>query len=335
MSSISNPKISVLLPCYNAEKYIKDSIDSILAQTYQNIEFIIIDDGSTDLSLSIIKSLAATDPRIQFFSRENRGLAKTLNQGIDIASGRYIARMDQDDIAHPERLQKQFAFMENNPHVGVCGTWAQTFGTKSRLLKMPVTNNEIKARLFFESPFVHPAVMIRKDVLHHFKLYYRVVVAEDYDLWSRASKFCEYHNLPEVLLDYRIHPTQITSTQTNGVENSAMLIRYAQAEELLNQSLTNGERDSMAALTLRSSNTSPIFDVFSFCFKLAKANRLQQQYDHNHFINELYKRLRNALRKSDKPARMLAIRFFLKNGRSLVREFGVFKTISLVVRGLL
>ena len=114
--------VSVVLPVYNGAKYLRDAIDSMLAQSYANFELIIIDDGSTDDSINIIS--AFNDPRIRLYSQENQGLAATLNRGITLAKGAYIARQDQDDVSLPNRLSKQAAFLETNPDYGMVGTWA-------------------------------------------------------------------------------------------------------------------------------------------------------------------------------------------------------------------
>ena len=121
-----NPKVTVLMPVYNGEKYLKEAITSILLQTFDDFEFLIINDGSSDASVDIIQSFR--DPRIRLVHNDtNIGLIATLNKGLKLAHGKYVARMDQDDISLPRRLEKQTYFMDNNPDVGVCGTWIKLF----------------------------------------------------------------------------------------------------------------------------------------------------------------------------------------------------------------
>ena len=134
---MKSPQISVVMPAYNAEKYITEAIDSILFQTFKDFEFIIINDASTDSTKDIIESYK--DPRIKLVNNEqNKGVAKSLNIGISVACGKYIARMDADDIALPERFQKQFDFMEQHPNIDVCGSWAKKTGNENEIINNPV-----------------------------------------------------------------------------------------------------------------------------------------------------------------------------------------------------
>lgn len=148
-----NELISVILPVYNGEKYLKEAIESILNQTYTNFEFIIIDDGSKDSSLEIIKEYEKEDERIVAVSRENKGLIATLNEGIEKAKGKYIARMDQDDISLPNRFEEQLKIMENDKEIVVCGSWINVFGEnrKEKISKYFQYDKEIKANLIMSS----------------------------------------------------------------------------------------------------------------------------------------------------------------------------------------
>ena len=163
----SNPKISVLMPVYNAEKYIKQAIESILKQTYTNFDLIICYDESSDRSLKIIDEFKTKDARILISYGKRRGLVGALNDGIKLSRGQYIARMDADDISVASRLEEQVRFMDANPNIGVCGTWIETFGeVKKRYVSFfPSSDNALKVRLLFSVPFAHPSVMIRKKVI--------------------------------------------------------------------------------------------------------------------------------------------------------------------------
>lgn len=205
---MSTPAISVVMPVYNGEKYLREAIDSILNQTFSNFEFIILNDGSTDKTEEII--LSYTDPRIVYVkNEENLQIVKTLNKGIALAKGKYIARMDADDISMPERFAKQFAFMEANPDVGVCGTWLKTFGEISDVLQMPVSHDEILVTLLFNSCIMHPTVFMRKTVLCAQTVIYdeNYNKAEDYELWTRLIFKTKFANIPQALLNYRILDT--------------------------------------------------------------------------------------------------------------------------------
>jgi len=160
------PLISVVLPVFNGEKYIAESIKSILAQTEKNFELILVEDGSKDQSFSI--SCQFTDPRIKIRRQENRGLAEALNTGCSMAKGEFIARQDQDDISKPQRLEKQISYMLAHPECGLLGTWAQILeGEKmvARFHRHPTDADELRYELLFNNPFVHSSVMIRKTIL--------------------------------------------------------------------------------------------------------------------------------------------------------------------------
>jgi len=215
MNSDKTLKISVIMSAYNSEQYLNEAIESILNQTFGNFEFIITDDCSSDGSFEIIRSYAQKDKRIKYFrNSENLGLTKSLNNMIGTASGKYIARMDADDISMPDRFQKQFEFMENNPQTGVLGTNIIFFGNYNAESDLPADNEEIKAELLFRDVVMHPAVMIRRSVLDEFKLRYdeSFRISQDYDLWSRIICFTECANLPEHLLRYRFVDSNLTNS---------------------------------------------------------------------------------------------------------------------------
>lgn len=203
-------QVTVLMPVYNAEQYLREAIESILGQTHRDFEFLIIDDGSTDQSGAIINSYY--DPRIRAVPNGNNfGLIYTLNRGLDLAQGELIARMDADDISQPERLARQVAFLNNHVNVGVCGSWIEWFMGRELIDQFPVNDREIKQNLPYRCPFAHPAVMLRAAVLRRYRLRYDPCYphAEDYELWTRLASLTDFANLPEVLLKYRIHPGQI------------------------------------------------------------------------------------------------------------------------------
>ena len=196
---------------YNGETYLKESIESILNQTYKNFEFIIVDDHSSDNSLSTI--LSFDDSRIVVIrNTKNIGLAASLNKALKIAKGEYIARMDDDDISLPERIEKQIQFMDSHSSCGVLGTYAELFGSKTGFRKHASKSDELKIRTLFSCQFPHPTVLIRKKVLKDNKLEYneQFSTAQDYELWSRMIKITEFNTLPEILLKYRTHEKQIS-----------------------------------------------------------------------------------------------------------------------------
>lgn len=199
--------LTVLLPVFNGAQYIAEAVESILRQTYTNFELLVINDGSTDDTLAILEGFAARDARVRVVSRENRGLIATLNQGLALSNTDLIVRMDADDVALPNRLERQAIFMAEHPEVAVCGT-AMVFYETSEERHLPEGHDELKALSLFNTPVFHPTVIMRKSrVLAVGGYSSNAPCAEDYDLWERmlhaGSKFA---NLGEALLRYRLHP---------------------------------------------------------------------------------------------------------------------------------
>ncbi len=210
----SNPLVSVVVPVFNNHEYLRRALLSILHQTYRNLEIIVVDDGSTDNSLSAINAIH--DNRIVVLKNEkNRGIAFSLNAGIAKAQGELIARMDADDIALPDRIQRQVNYLCNHSRVGIVGSAAYQIDANERIKKIifsPETDIEIRCCLPFMAPFIHPTVMIRKKILTNFNLWYdeQTKFAQDYGLWCRVLDYTAGYNLPIPLLKYRHHAKSIS-----------------------------------------------------------------------------------------------------------------------------
>ena len=205
------PAVTVLMPVHNGAPYLKQAIESILAQTFSDFEFLIIDDGSTDDSSAIVSSY--TDPRIRLTANPgNLGLTETLNSGMRLARGRYVARMDCDDISHRRRLATQVAFMDAHGEVAVCGTWIRGFGAERFVKRYPLDDARIRAHLLFENAIAHPSAMLRRSVFIQLGLSYAssYANAEDYELWTRVPSCCKLANIDRILLYYRRHARQVS-----------------------------------------------------------------------------------------------------------------------------
>jgi glycosyltransferase involved in cell wall biosynthesis len=208
--------VSVLMPVYNCEKYVAQAIESILHQTFESFEFIIINDASTDHTQEIIASFQ--DPRIRVYQNStNLGLTRSLNIGIDLCKGKYIARMDGDDISHPDRLARQVTFLEDHPHTGLVGTDYERIasdGTRSGKIITHRTDWQlVHWMLYFENPIAHPTVCLRSDLIREVKGYdENFRYTQDYDLWDRLSGITHLANLPELLLFRRFGDESQTST---------------------------------------------------------------------------------------------------------------------------
>jgi glycosyltransferase involved in cell wall biosynthesis len=204
------PTVSVILPVWNCPTYVAEAIRSILGQTLVDFELIIVDDGSTDNTPAVLRTF--NDPRIKLITQDNRGLPGALNTGITHASGKYIARQDQDDISAPERLAAQVDYMEEHRECALLGTWARIYKENhatERYHRHPHHPLLLRYYLLFDNPFVHSSVLIRKSTLDEIGPYStdpERQPPEDFELWSRIAKVASVANLPRVLLSYREVP---------------------------------------------------------------------------------------------------------------------------------
>lgn len=275
-------KISVVMPVYNGEKYLNEAIDSIICQTFRNFELIIIDDGSNDNTSNIIKSY--NDERIVYIkNNENLGIAKTLNKGIEIAKGKYIARMDADDICYPYRLEKQYKFMEENLKIGLCGSSVEVFtDTTSNIHECPTDNEEIKVLQMFNTAFAHPSVIIRKDILDKYNLKYDEFYEgmEDYELWLKMSQFTQLANIKQVLLKYRNHDKQITKEINDEKYEKMRMIRNRVLRDI-NPYFTQEDTE---VLLMYSTNeifkyNEMIYKVYDLFERIIESNLKSKIYD--------------------------------------------------------
>jgi|SRR3989344_3638968 len=207
---MKNPKISVLMPVYNSARYLKVSVQSILNQTFKDFEFIIVDDMSFDKSWKIIKDLAKKDKRIVTFKNaKHLRTTKSLNIGLAIAKGKYIARMDADDWSYPDRLEKQFKFMETHPEVGVSGGSIEVCDKKLKILNIrryPLDDLKVRRIIFRFSPFAHPATIWRKKILDQVGGYNEnIPLSQDYELYFRIGRICKFGNIQDILIKLRTH----------------------------------------------------------------------------------------------------------------------------------
>lgn len=206
------PQVSVLMPVYNTAPYLREAMDSMLSQTFSDFELIVLNDCSPDNAEELLDTY--DDPRIvRYRGEKNAGLSNVLNVGIELARGKYIARMDSDDISLPNRLQVQVDYLETHPEIDLVSVGMQLFGAKEEMWIREQNPEKVKINALFHSPVLHASSVWRKDSFEKHGLRFRqeMVPAEDYDLWTRALlKGLKLVNLPEVLYKYRLHPNQAT-----------------------------------------------------------------------------------------------------------------------------
>ncbi|MCF8369945.1 MAG: glycosyltransferase [Bacteroidales bacterium] len=232
---MSKPLLSIIMLSYNAELYLNEAIESVLNQDLNNYELIIIDDGSSDNSLNIIKSF--NDKRIKIHQNEtNQGIVYSRNKGIRLSSGKYIGMLDSDDIALPGKFRKQVEFLEEHPDFGMVGSWALLIDKNGKLLrkkwKLSGIPDKIPSIMLFKNYFVQSSVVFRRDVLpdYLYKTGYEIV--EDYKLWMDILKKAKAWNLPEYLVKYRVHGKNMTITGEKIVKDNLVAVYKELIEEL-------------------------------------------------------------------------------------------------------
>ncbi len=302
------PKISVVTSVYNGQKYLREAIDSILNQTFKDFEFIIIDDGSTDNSGAIIQSY--NDTRIRLIQKENKGLAAALNVGIKAAKGKYIARMDADDISIPERLEKQLDFLENRRECVAVGSNAKVIDMNGAYLyisSQPSTWKEIKKKLP-SSPFFHSSTMFRKDTAIECGGYYEEIRHhfEDMVLWNKMADYGELWNIEKPLIKYRLVPLAITnrSLKTN-------LVMHNICNNILE--LGTVRKSDMEILDKITKKKSENWKMSNYFLKIGKV-----------YIE------RNFQRKKAYKNLILSIKYFLLNGKAWFNLILLFLPLSLI-----
>lgn len=218
---MKEPLVSVIISTYNEEKYIIDSINSILNQNYKNIEVIVVDDASTDNTVNLIKNLK--NDKIKLYINDvNKKLAYNLNFAILKSNGKYIARMDADDISRKNRIKIQVNYLESHKETDIIASFAKTFGDSNIIKKSLCSYDEVRATLLFTNPICHPTVMFRKSSID-FTYDERCVAGQDYELWSRIIDRKKIEILNEVLLDYRVvkrqrNPKYLQIQKENGLK---------------------------------------------------------------------------------------------------------------------
>ncbi len=243
---VMNPLVSILVPVYNTAPYLREAIDSMLDQTFADFELIVLDDCSPDNAEEILDTY--NDPRIvRYKGEKNVGLSNVLNVGIGMARGKYIARMDSDDISLPQRLQVQVDYLEKHPDVDLVSVGMRLFGAKEGTWIREINPEKVKIEALFHSPVLHASSVWRKDAFEKQGLRFRqeMVPAEDYDLWVRAMlKGLKLVNLPEVLYEYRIHEAQAT-VQTDKTAAKSREVQMAYLQEAL-PSLSDRNREAFS-----------------------------------------------------------------------------------------
>lgn len=238
----NNPLVSVLIPAYNAEKYIEPCLRAVMSQTYQNLEILVINDGSQDKTAAILEELAAADARLKIVhNSENLKLIATLNKGLQLAKGEFIARTDADDISRPDWIKTLLTFLLENPDIQAVGAGINMFKndphSDGRTHFYPLHHNDIIQEMMYSNPFAHPVMLIRSGLFHQNGLRYNCQYphAEDYKLWLEISKIGKLANVPKILLDYRLHDNNVSLVYKQEQLATTQKIRKEAIAYYLNQ----------------------------------------------------------------------------------------------------
>lgn len=280
---MATPTLSIILPVYNAETYVEEAVQSIISQTFTGFELIVVDDGSTDSSMDIVRSFA--DSRIRILSNDgNRGIVYSRNRGLNHAKGRYIAPFDADDIAHSCKFERQVTFLDSHPAYGMVGSWAWLIDAMGRMLKkrwrLSAPPERIPAILLFRNYFVQSTVVIRREAIPKggYKEGYDTV--EDYLMWTEVARKFRVWNLPEYLVSYRVHEHGVTSKEADLMPDRDARV-YAQLFKQLQIDLDKNSLYLLQCLKSGQSNHDLAFlhRMEAFLLQVMAHNRLLAVYD--------------------------------------------------------
>lgn len=287
--------ISVIMPCYNSERFVYNAIQSILEQTFPDFELIIVNDGSTDGTASIIQNIH--DSRIRYLELPvNKGNYTARNAGMEMAKGKYTCVMDSDDWSYPYRLQHQFDFLENHKSVACAGGFCEIIDEEERIsgvVRRPLTSSEIKVNLFRDNCIIHPTIMFRSHLVHTKKMVYndKMRYASDFDFMVRLSEQAPVRNMDEILIRYRSHPGQITQNKRAEQAGFADGVRIRQLEKL---GIKPSKKEAVLHLNLMKGSyieDDDLLECENWLNKIMEANFVKKI--HNDTL--LFKLLQNAM----------------------------------------
>ena len=331
------PKISVVMPVYNALNYVEESIKSILNQSYTNFELIILNDKSTDESLAILKKMQALDDRIILVDREiNSGPAIVRNQGVAMSKGSYIAFMDADDVSMPDRFEKQVNKLDQNPEIDVCGSWFTLFGenTDDQLIKHYENHDELKVQFLNECYIGNPTVMCRKEVFDSEQFDGTYFPMDDYELWSRVIGTHHFYNIQESLLRYRWHDTNISSTKKVNLKEIHNKIRINQLRDFgIDSETPNYEIYLHTLLFTNKQNSHTIISILKCKNELIEENRLSKKFSVPLFEKQITQTVTKTILKA-KKYNLKLLSYLLKKERKLFTSLSIKNQIKIIFKSI-
>jgi len=338
VDKIITPVVSVLMPVFNCQQYISESIYSILNQSFHDFELIIIDDASTDRTVKVIQNI--NDNRIQLIQKKiNSGYTNSLNIGIKLCKGRYIARMDGDDISLPLRFETQVRYLDKQKDVAVCGTWIQFLETEE-IVKYPVSSEDVKMALLEYSAIAHPTAMLRKKVIEDFNLSYDTETepAEDYDLWVRILRYGKIVNIPEVLLKYRLHEDQVSNVRRKVQKERAIKARKKMIEYLYDEVPEISVIEDITFGNNIKTNRTVLLQFLAEVKKAKILNRKRMFFPVFEFELFMEAKKRNAIQSFFKHPYIFGwtnLVFFLFNQNTFYRNFNNRDKVRVIIKNLI
>ena len=284
-------KVTVLMPTYNVEPYVREAVESVMAQTFTDFQLLVIDDCSTDETVEVVRTI--DDPRIHIVQNEkNVGLAENLNRGLALIDTELVARMDGDDIAEPYWLEHEVAILDNHPEIGICSGGFERFGTSTSLVRFPEHHTDIMANMLFECSVIVPT--FRMSLYRDHGLRYRTDAfpAEDYRFWAECLRITKIYNLQETLFHYRMHPTQICTARREEQQRKVAEVRRYMLE-WLSPDFSEEEKNYYTGqfMTPQIASRQDYLDRQDFCGKLVAKNRSVGHYNEPALRKGLDKRL--------------------------------------------
>ena len=279
------------MPTYNVAPYVREAIDSVMQQTYTNFELLVIDDCSTDDTVSVVRSI--NDPRIRIVQNEkNLGLAENLNRGLSHITTEYVARMDGDDIAEPVWLEREVAILDNHPDIGICSGGFERFGTLKSLVRFPERHEDSMANMLFECSVIVPTFRMSLYRNHGLRYSTEAFPAEDYRFWAECLRITKMYNVQETLFHYRMHPTQICTARREEQQRKVAQVRRYMLE-WLSEEFTEEEKTYYTGqfMAAQIASKQDYQERKSFCRKMIEKNRSVGHFDEEALRRRLDKHL--------------------------------------------
>lgn len=296
-------KLTVIMPVYNGEKYLVEAIESVLNQTFEDFDLLVLNDNSTDSTSKILENFCKKDNRVKVITKsKNEGPANLRNEGIEKANTPLIALLDADDIALPTRFEKQIQILEADDELALCGTWFTIFGDKKeKIIKHAVMHDDLKVQFLHSCGLGNSTVMFKKSAIQDLRFEHKYVPAEDYGLWSEFIANSKFYNIPESLVRYRWHPGNISQTKEENLRIAEIAIKKRQLTRLgIDQNSNNAIYYVNAVCLRRKQSFEDIKQTIAASNELLEKNNVIQFYNQKIFQKHIERTILRTIRNANK-----------------------------------